>query len=141
MILFYADDILIAHNALRNVQLSSNILSQYFTSNFLFKTKALKLRNSVKLAWSDQFLIDNIPINFVNSYTYLGAVLTHSTKNNQHLRQRKTTSISVTYRKAVVAVKSINQCNSIVPSCTYGLQHLIIEDEQLHNFLKRMHFL
>jgi hypothetical protein len=157
-ILMYADDAVLYSLSLQSLQNALNYVSMKSRSMNLTinidKTKCMKFRKGGRLARSDKIVLDNLPLEFVSDFTYLGVTLATSGRSfSKHIGERT--------RKAVIcAMSGIKNPRSlsidtalklfdikVAPIATYGLT-LIWESLTVENlrtldrvkcaFLKRL---
>ena len=109
-ILLYADDIVILADSVNKLQIKINVLFKYFEKNALTinlkKSKILIFQKGGLKSKKEKWWWDNIPIEIVNSYKYLGVLFSSSglfLKNSNEL-----------IAKCLAAVKQIIGINNRV---------------------------
>ena len=145
--IFYADDLVLIADNLPDLQRGLNRVKIFCDSHGLSvndKTKAMKIRGGGGLSRNDTLRYDNMNIEFVNSFSYLGVQLSSTDSSSQHLKNL--------YKKGVTAVNVLNSkinlpdvnfesarrlLNAVIlPSCTYGMSIFNVSGNESCHVLK-----
>ena len=131
---FYADDLAITANVIDDLKLCMEVLSKYCYTNSLqvnvTKTKAMKFQQAGRIAECERVFYRNEEIEYVNSFEYLGIILSTQLSFNVHLKHLRKKSANaansllskidvtkISYQSAQKLVKSV-----IYPSAVYGCE-------------------
>ena len=133
-IIFYADDLVIGSDNLESVQNCLNEVIAYCHRNALrvnvSKTKAVKFRRGGQLARSDKLTVESQTIEFVNSFEYLGVVLSSRlafSNHLEHLKNNATKVICCLAQKLDLRKINFNSAHTLMesviyPSCSYAVE-------------------
>ena len=133
-VVFYADDLAIGSHNRENLVLAMSKLEEYCKLNFMAvnvgKTKVVKFRKGGKLMQDDVLFYKNEKIEFVNSFEYLGIILSSKLTPRahiDHLTKKAKTTICSLQSKTVLAKISFESAKRlfiavVVPAATYGLE-------------------
>ena len=153
-ILFYADDLAIAHENIRIVQESVTSLERYCDQNGLrvniTKSKVMKIRkNGGRLSRADYIRYNSQPLEFANEFKYLGIILQTNLKATKHLKHLKNKALIATNTLASkmslekISLQSAPRLfNAVVtPASTYGIKIFenILTPELWEQHMKTVH--
>lgn len=153
--LMYADDLVIFSISLTLLQEALNKLSSWCSTHKLqvnqSKTKVMKFRKGGKLSTKDNLLFNNIPLDFVNEYEYLGVKMQPTLCISNHIENK---AIKASY--AIGTIKNMQNLSldtihkiyylKIWPIMTYSFnilakdltcQHLFELDKVKSKFYKK----
>lgn len=146
LVVLYADDIVVAHRSLTAIKRIVPLVVDFLRSKGLEvnsqKTKAMKFRRGGRLAAADEILCNGQPLEFVNSFPYLGLRVQYTgTTYTEHITERITKSLASMYVDVRDVKKlSVNAALKLfalkaVPMMSYGLGrvwgHLSLADIRL----------
>ena len=131
--LFYADDLVIFSNNKEDIQNSLDILSEWCLRNHLElnvdKTKIIKFRKGGRISRSDKFFYNEIEIEIVPEYEYLGVLLQTRLTFTKHTCKKKRKALAT-----IAGLKSLHEISldvavkiyhmKILPSVTYAFEVL-----------------
>ena len=132
LVVLYADDIVVAHRDLGAIKRIVPLVVDFLRSKGLEvntrKTKAMKFRRGGRLAAADKIVCNGQPLEFVNSFSYLG-LLVHfkGTTFTQHVKRRVKATLAAMYvgtkdvRKLSLSAATKLFALKAVPMMSYSL--------------------
>ena len=88
----YADDVVLIAASLEDLQELKNNIKRESEIKGLFlnakKTKVMKVQRNPTMANNGYIIVDNEPVENVNEFIYLGALLTNNYDNTKEIRRR-----------------------------------------------------
>ena len=152
MLFFYADDLAIVTDSTQQMTEALKRLEIYcrenhFTVN-IFKTKTMKIKKSGDIGRKDIVLYKGQPLEYVNSFKYLGVTISAFMKNYVHiskLHRKGITSVNILAAKVnfqkISFLSAWRLQNAVVfPSCFYGLSTTFSSTDVLGKVLAITYF-